>query len=149
MDIVDFGENLLGLTLMEHQKTFLTELKKRPKPISIYIDILKDNGYNKVFRNCVRTMMMSSYGINPKGVRVMEDWSKHEPRFRYMMLDRLRQDCNYYLGYGGRNPNSLWAGDEKRQIQTMKDIWNTFPKEDTPEWLTWEDILEFERKMCQ
>jgi hypothetical protein len=78
----------------------------------------------------------------------MEDWSKYEPRFRYMMLDRLRQDCNYYLGYGGRNPSNLWAGDEKKQIQTMKDIWTTFPTEDTPEWLTWDDILEFERKMC-
>ena len=78
----------------------------------------------------------------------MEEWGKYEPKFRYMMLDRLRQDCNYYLGNGNRNPNSLWAGDEKRQIQDMKDIWNTFDKEDTPEWLTWDDILEFERKMC-
>lgn len=79
----------------------------------------------------------------------MEDWSKYEPRFRYMMLDRLRQDCKYYLGYGNRNPGSLWAGNEKDQIETMKAIWNTFSKEDTPEWLTWDDILEFERKMCK
>ena len=79
----------------------------------------------------------------------MENWAKHEARFRYMMLDRLRQDCNYYLGNGGRSSNILWAGDEKAQIQTMKDIWNSFPKKDTPEWLTWEDILEFERIMCK
>ena len=79
----------------------------------------------------------------------MDDWSKYEPRFRYMMLDRLRQDCNYYLGYGNRNPNSLWAGDEKAQIENMKALWNTFPKEDTPEWLTWDDILEFEKKMIK
>lgn len=79
----------------------------------------------------------------------MENWVKYEDRFRYMMLDRLRQDCNYYLGNGGKNPNNLWAGDENKQIQTMKDIWHTFPKEDTPEWLTWEDILNFERKMCE
>lgn len=78
----------------------------------------------------------------------MEDWSRYEPRFRYMMLDRLRQDCNYYLGYGNQNPNSLWANDEKAQIENMKALWNTFPTDDTPEWLTWEDILEFERKMC-
>ena len=77
----------------------------------------------------------------------MEDWTKYEPRFRYMMLDRLRQDCEYYLRIKG-SANCLWADDEKSQIQTMKDIWNTFPKEDTPEWLTWEDILEFEKKMC-
>lgn len=27
----------------------------------------------------------------------MEDWSKKEPKFRYMLLDRLRQDCDFYL----------------------------------------------------
>ena len=79
----------------------------------------------------------------------MEDWSKHEPRFRYMMLDRLRQDCDYYIRNGFTTGNSLWAGDAKRQIDTMKAIWQTFPTEDTPEWLTWEDILELEKRMCK
>lgn len=31
----------------------------------------------------------------------MADWSKKEPRFCYMLLDRLRQDCEYYLRIGG------------------------------------------------
>lgn len=77
----------------------------------------------------------------------MEDWSKYEARFRYMMLDQLRQDCEYYLGYGNRNPNNLWAGDVASQIENMKALWDTFSKENSPEWLTWDDILEFERKM--
>ena len=78
----------------------------------------------------------------------MEQWLKEsEPAYRYMLLDRLRQDCNYYLGFGNRSKNSLWAEDESKQIQTMKDIWNSFPDEDKPEWLTWEDILEYERQM--
>ena len=79
----------------------------------------------------------------------MENWDKYEPRFRYMMLDRLKQDCNYYLGYGGRNPNILWAGNEEDQIENMKVLWNTFSDEDTPEWLTWDDILEFERQVIK
>lgn len=53
----------------------------------------------------------------------MEDWSKKEPRFCYMLLDRLRQDCEYYLRIGG-SANCLWADSEKEQIQTMIDIWN-------------------------
>ena len=77
----------------------------------------------------------------------MEDWSKHEPRFRYMMLDRLRQDCDYYLNYGGRSVNALWSKDEKEQIANMKALWSTFPEKDKPEWLTWADILEYEQKM--
>lgn len=76
----------------------------------------------------------------------MEDWSKHEPRFRYMMLDRLRQDCEYYLRIGG-SANCLWAKDKQGQIRTMKDIWNSFPEGDKPEWLTMEQIDDFARKM--
>ena len=79
----------------------------------------------------------------------MEDWGKHEPRFRYMMLDRLRQDCDYYLNYADRSANVLWSKDEKSQIANMKAIWNTFPEKDTPEWLTWEQILEYEKRMCE
>ena len=77
----------------------------------------------------------------------MENWSKYEPRFRYMMLDRLRMDCVYYLGYGNRNADQLWTCDEKEQIENMKDLWLTFSEEDTPEWLTWNDILDFAKKM--
>ena len=78
----------------------------------------------------------------------MEDWNKYEPRFRYMMLDRLRTDCEYYLRING-SANCLWADDEKKQIQTMKNIWTSFREWEKPEWLTWEDILEFEKKMCK
>ena len=77
----------------------------------------------------------------------MENWSKYEPKFRYMMLDRLRQDCNYYLNYGNRNPHSLWAGNEKDQLANMKAIWLTFLEEDTPEWLTWEDLENYAKRM--
>ena len=79
----------------------------------------------------------------------MDDWSKYEPRFRYMMLDRLRQDCEYYIRNNFTSGNTLWAGNAKAQIENMKALWNTFAKEDTPEWLTWDDILEFERKMVK
>jgi hypothetical protein len=77
----------------------------------------------------------------------MENWSKYEPRFRYMMLDRLRQDCDYYLRIKAGSPYILWAGDERAQIENMKAIWNTFPAEDKPEWLTWEDIENFAKRM--
>lgn len=77
----------------------------------------------------------------------MEDWSRYEPEFRYMMLDRMRQDCSYYLGYGGRYANNLWAKDELTQIRVMKAIWDTFTPEDKPEWLTWDDLMDYARKM--
>ena len=77
----------------------------------------------------------------------MNDWNKYEPTFRYMMLSRLKQDCEYYLGYGNRNASQLWAGDEQTQIDTMKSLWNTFSEEDSPEWLTWDELIDYAKRM--
>lgn len=77
----------------------------------------------------------------------MEDWTKYEPKIRYMFLSRMKQDCDYYLGYGNRNARQLWAGNEKDQIENMRAIWNTFEPEDKPEWLTWDELNDYARKM--
>lgn len=72
---------------------------------------------------------------------------QRDTKFRYQLLSRLQSDCNYYLGYGNRLKKVLWAGDEKEQIKTMKNLWESFSTNEKPEWLTWDDILEFEAKM--
>ena len=78
----------------------------------------------------------------------MYDWIlKSEPSYRYMMLDRLRQDCEYYLRNGNGSANSLWAENEKEQIEFMLFIWNSFPEEDKPEWLTLEQIHDYAQRM--
>ena len=60
----------------------------------------------------------------------------------------MRSDCAYYVGngriYGG---NHLWAGNIKDQIDIMKGIWNSFPEDGKPEWLTWEQIEAYEAEM--
>lgn len=77
----------------------------------------------------------------------MENWAKYEPKFRYTMLSRMKQDCDYYLGYSNRSTNHLWAGNEKGQIENMKALWNSFPEEDKPEWLTWEELKKYALEM--
>lgn len=69
--------------------------------------------------------------------------------FNYMLLGRLQSDCKYYLDYGYRNKKNLWAGDEQRQIDKMKELYNSFPSDQKPEWLTYEEILEFEKLMVK
>lgn len=69
--------------------------------------------------------------------------------FQYMLLGRLKSDCDYYCGYGGRNPKYLWAGTEKKQIEKIKEIWLNFLEDEKPEWLTWEQILSYEKEMCE
>ena len=77
----------------------------------------------------------------------MENWSRYDKAFRYMMLSRLKMDCDYYFGNGSRNPKILWAGDEKAQLENMVALWKTFDPDDRPEWLTWGDIVYYALNM--
>lgn len=77
------------------------------------------------------------------------DLPSEEKKFQYMMLDRLRIDCDYYLGYGRRNSGILREGDVKKHIDAMKAIWNSFFENEKPEWLSWEQILDYEKKMLK
>lgn len=79
----------------------------------------------------------------------MSNWLDNtSPEFRYMLLDRLRQECNYYFRNGFQNPDNLWGKDERTQIRVMKDIWERFSEEDKPVFISWDDILDYERRMC-
>lgn len=66
-------------------------------------------------------------------------------KFEYMLLNRMQSDCEYYLNMGNRNPHRLWAGSEQAQIDEMKKLWNKLIIK--PEWLTMEQIKEYERNM--
>lgn len=80
-------------------------------------------------------------------IQTKKEFVSKEKRFQYQMLGRLKSDCEYYLGYGHKNPNGLWAKSEKGQIEEMKRIWNTFSDDEKPEWLTWEQIEVYEKEM--
>ena len=71
----------------------------------------------------------------------------HEAKFRYMLLSRMIQDCNYYLGYGNRSKNCLWASSEEEHIDIMKKLYNSFPDADKPEWITMQKIEEYAKAM--
>lgn len=67
--------------------------------------------------------------------------------FRYKLLYRLRQDCAYYLGFGNRQKKHLLMGDEKQQIDAMNALYNSFPSDRKPEWMTMADIERFAAEM--
>lgn len=68
--------------------------------------------------------------------------------FDYQLLDRLRSDCRYYLD-GHRNPDLLWAGSVEEQIKEMRKLYNSFPSDKKPQWITEEDINHFEAEMLK
>ena len=72
---------------------------------------------------------------------------QYEETFRYQLLDRMRSDCKYFLGAGNRMEKYLWAGNVEDQILAMQILWRSFPVDKKPEWLTWEQICEYAKKM--
>lgn len=81
----------------------------------------------------------------------MNDFTEYirekDARFRYMLLSRMQSDCAYYLGNGRLYGPHLWAGNENDQIEYMKILWKSFPEDQKPEWLSFEDILAYERRL--
>jgi hypothetical protein len=65
--------------------------------------------------------------------------------YNYQLLSRMKSDCDYFLGNGNRNTKHLWSLEIITHINKMKSIWKSLNEK--PEWCTWEDILEYERKM--
>ena len=127
MDIVEFAEKIIGIKLFEHQKKLLKEFEKLPRDSKIVWTGLKQKELSQ----------MKYYWF-----------LESEPKYRYMLLSRMKQDCEYYFGNGNKNPNNLCASNERDQIDEMKALWNSFSDEDKPEWLTWEEILDYENRMC-
>ena len=70
-----------------------------------------------------------------------------EERLRRDLLKKFQDECDYYLNHG-KPKNWLYNGSPEEQIAAMKQLWESYPAEDKPEWLTWEQILEYEREMC-
>ena len=63
----------------------------------------------------------------------------------YRLLSRLKADCDYYLGAGGRAEKHLWAGSVEAQITKMRELYDALPEK--PEWLTEQDIDRYESQM--
>lgn len=74
-------------------------------------------------------------------------YQRNKNEFQYMLLSRMQSDCEYYLGYGNRSPRIL-SENPQGHIDHMKKLWEDFPAQEKPEWLTWEQILEYEQKIC-
>lgn len=46
----------------------------------------------------------------------------------YRLLGRLKADCDYFLGTGGRAEKHLWAGNVREQIAKMRELYAALPE---------------------
>ena len=100
----------------------------------------------------VKSVVVSNQNIsvmeeNEKLQATIKDVTSRDEKFRYQLLDRLKQDCNYFLGYGNRHEGSLWAGNAKDHVAVMQALWDSLPEK--PEWLTKEQLADYASKMLE
>lgn len=67
--------------------------------------------------------------------------------FEYQLLSRLESDCKYFLGNGCRYEKHLYYKNVDEQIQEMKNLYNSFPDDEKPDWISLEAIEELHKKM--
>lgn len=72
--------------------------------------------------------------------------------YDYQLLDRLKSDCDYYLGacvdFGmdmTAAQKNLWAGSIEAQVSKMRELYDKLPEK--PDWLTMQDIDRYEHNM--
>ena len=134
-DIKEMVKEKLGIgeilkKLKDNATKYLTESFKSE---TIYKEDYKHGGYvkNEALDN-IKTTVDKIFSSGDEG-------------YPYAMLDRMRSDCEYYLGYGNRSSKYLWGEEPKQHIEIMKAIYNRLdPK---PEWLTLDKINEYEKNM--
>lgn len=119
----------------EQQKEFKQRLKD--------LDLLDDDESN---------LQSAIQSYRNHYIQEFESYTKKEENntnleYNYMLLDRLKQDCEYFLGNGNGNADTLWAKDIDEQIAKMKELYNSFTDDQKPEWITIEDINNYEKKM--
>lgn len=108
-------------------------------------------GAGKPVLYSVSPNMFNGEPCNPikKEYEIINKHKENPFKFQYMMLSRLQMDCDYYLGHGNRHKGNLYYGNVAEHIEEMKLLWKDFPEGLKPEWLTWEQILDYELKMME
>lgn len=74
---------------------------------------------------------------------------KEDNKHNYMFLDRLKSDCDYFLGNGNGYLGHLYYKDVDKHIDEMRKIYNSFSEEERPEWISLEDIDHYHEKMTE
>lgn len=104
------------------------------------------NGYSgNSYRVATPEEIASATATAPDAVN--EEGNAKGNEFNYQLLGRLRSDCDYFLGAGNRSERQLWAGNVADQIAKMKELWGSFPEDSKPQWLSLEDIMQYEKDM--
>lgn len=76
---------------------------------------------------------------------ILEPYKESPQKFDYMMLSKLQVDCDTHLNTANAYRRRISDDDKQYVIDEMKDLWNGLLEK--PEWLTWDQILAYEKRI--
>lgn len=144
-DILFYGVAELG-SGYEWGSFSLRELEnlKLPFGLSIERDLYCGNKLSDLLSK-EELRNLGFYSNDKSDILKEHNLDSNDPSFNYQMLDRLRSDCEYYLGNGNRCTKFLWAKDEQTHIDIMRALYDKVPE--PPEWLSKDQIDSYEQQM--
>lgn len=72
---------------------------------------------------------------------------RHPREMDYMILGRLKSDCEYFLGNGNGYEGHLYYKSVEKHCEEMERLWNSFSDAEKPQWLTLENIKNYRKQM--
>lgn len=132
------------------RKTELTDIDELSLFKEIYIKYCFEKNSSWYYGTNEETYQ-KLYKVFVKSPEVVIDKSvlKTDETFRYQLLSRMQTDCNYFLGNGNGHNKFLWGGNVETQIAYMRALYDSFPNEKKPEWITIEDIDNYQKEMIE
>lgn len=120
-----------------------------------YLDINDGDGEPNICEACPSDDPDGEPGWPIEDYTIVNPFTEKEKRerkfrFEYSMLGRLKNDCDGFLSEGDcryHNPQGICGYTVENHIEKMKEFWNKIPEDLKPEWLTWEQILDYESRM--
>lgn len=117
----------------------------------LYFDINDGNGKLNIYTGAYMTEWNEICGepcTQVTDIIECENPFKRHPREKdFMLLGRLKSDCDYFLGAGNGNEKVLYYKSVKIHCDNMEKIWESLPEEDKPEWLSMEQIKKYRKDM--
>lgn len=125
----------------------------RPNPVHVgnywYTYMFADDDkLNEVRKQVIKI----ATGASDEIVEVVEKHSDMlDAEFRYMLLNRMLSDCEYYLSHNACDEKYLWSKTVIQHIADMRHLYCSFKKPDThmPSPMEWCDIDAYEKAMHQ
>ncbi|MDY3050709.1 MAG: LPD11 domain-containing protein [Parvimonas sp.] len=135
---------ILNFNLLQSQgyyKFYFDHIEDGKRTEHIRIDLGSKDENTKKFLNYLREEINKDLSLKDDNY----DFSNEPEELKYRILGRLESDCKYFLGFGFRDENKLYTKNVDKQIDLMKNLYNSL--EEKPEWITLEQIEDFESKM--